>query len=954
MKPLINRLLLEGEIAALELLVKDPLTVTPAEHEQQCELRRRLIQRLAAAGKDEKHAWHSCGLAALLTSTPGGVTASQRQEAWGYYIAALQVYEQHGRVLDVAQIHGNLGRLALLAALSSASNARLARNHLLEAEKGIPAEQMPQEWGALQLMLSEAEVLLAQVEGLEVDQHTISRLERACEHFARHNLPGDLAGAYVNLGKLYISRSTGDRGDQIERGLHLLREATVLYTSSGLMQYVATTQINLCIGYFSRLKGPSRVNLNQAIRYGLAACHILERQAWPEPLALASLNLANAYIERWMPGDGGRAKRYLHRALQYYTASEHPDTWGTIHNTFGVLAKRELDAGLPSRDEALEHFAQALRVFDRKSFPERYGVIQRSIAELYEPLIRLGQGDVEAEVLSRLVDAISHLSSEHTPGQFIETAILLGRMYRVVGRLADARQVLEQAHTAAIQQRTAALLLPSRADLVRRQAQLYELLVTVCLRMNDVEAAFHYAEIGKWRSFDDVLSNALAPVIETFDEKDTGKNLRELHAIWLEMDELTEKLLGSRPTTFRTFTREMYLQRLNWLRRRAAELDEQLMYTHPALKVTGQTQTVDARLCMSLATSMGAHFIEYYAHAAGWGAFVISSSGVIYQDLPSVSNKTLADAIRPELWEVDEPRFGEPDSVLTNQADAAQAILCNLYSVFFEPIASFLPPSGRLMIALHGSLHHIPFGALQNSTTGSHLIEHYTLSYTSSLTELALIASRQSKRPTEVPRKLLLSVAYPGKLNDPYFLPHVLEEADAICSIVPGATRIHLDEATAIAFLTQAPQHELIHCGCHGRFHFQYAEQSGLLLAGGWLTIQRLLLQLRLDKTRLCTLGACLSARTTPTRNDSFVGLHQTLLRCGATAVTASPWKVGDAAAAILFQHFYKQLITGISPAEALRDASLELRSRDQFTYPGHWAAFQLYGLGIEPVNTSP
>ena len=954
MKDWFARIKRDAEIAALQAALKPPNT--PEERWIQIALLRKIISLLVAEDQAIQRAMYRCSLAQVLTVPPEGASPADVEEAQACYTAALIVFEQVGEAVEVANTLVNLGRLSLIGASFSEEHVRLARTRLLKAESLIARETTPLRWALLQMMIADAELLLVNYEDPQAEGRALLRFERAREPLEQHGGLTEVAGLYNNLGKLYIMRGTGDLGEQYELGLQLFRRAVGLFTQAKEPIYVAATQINLCIAYFGRLRGPEALNLTQAIRYGLAARLLLSRLGSLRLLGLALLNLGHCYIQRDRPGDAARARRCLEQALVHVTHEEHPETWASAHNALAILLANAPPDDAAAPGDALRHFGATLTVFTPDAYPERWAVTNRSIVELALRQQSDNPAAIDPSLVDTLAVALHRLSPEHTPGQFVETATLLGRLYYADGRLAEARLALEQGHAAAASQRAAAILLPSRAKLAASHSQLYRLLVAVCLQLGDVEAALHYTEAGKWRSFFDTLADTRTPVAANPGDQATAQVFQELQTTWQEIDRLTDGLLNLRPQ-LGSAPREQTIQRLRFLYRRASALDEQLMYNHQALRATGATATLDVRSASALAERLCAHLVEYYEHAEGWGAFVVSPVGVVYARLPVDCSAILADAAMPDRWELTEPRFGSQDVAPGYEEHESPALLRQLYAAFVEPIATALPSSGRLHIALDGLLHRIPLAALEDPVGGGQLIDRYTLSFASSLTELALIEAREATRIPRSACNSLLSVAYPGQLGNPYYLPFVLEEAEAICAIMEEmrlherkvtATRLHEHGATAAAFLAQAPRHEILHCGCHGRFAALSAEHSGLLLAGGWLTIQQLLLQLSLAETRLCTLGACLGAHSAPGRDDTLVGLHQALLRCGTTAVVASPWKVGDAASAAFFRQFYSRLAAGANAPEALREASLLLRSDVTFAHPRHWAAFQLYGLGVE------
>jgi CHAT domain-containing protein len=110
----------------------------------------------------------------------------------------------------------------------------------------------------------------------------------------------------------------------------------------------------------------------------------------------------------------------------------------------------------------------------------------------------------------------------------------------------------------------------------------------------------------------------------------------------------------------------------------------------------------------------------------------------------------------------------------------------------------------------------------------------------------------------------------------------------------------------------------------------------------------------------LVVLSACNTALGKEVKGEGLIGLTRGFMYSGARGVVASLWKVDDDATAELMKHFYAGLFQkGLTPAAALRDAQLALRSQKRWRSPYYWAAFVIQGeydqkeLGGEQRNRS-
>jgi CHAT domain-containing protein len=92
----------------------------------------------------------------------------------------------------------------------------------------------------------------------------------------------------------------------------------------------------------------------------------------------------------------------------------------------------------------------------------------------------------------------------------------------------------------------------------------------------------------------------------------------------------------------------------------------------------------------------------------------------------------------------------------------------------------------------------------------------------------------------------------------------------------------------------------------------------------------------------LLVLSAC---QTASGDHKAVLGLAGIAVRSGARSTLASLWRVQDRSTAQLMVAFYQALSQpGVSKAEALRQAQLQLLSDPQYAHPFFWSAFILIG----------
>lgn len=256
-----------------------------------------------------------------------------------------------------------------------------------------------------------------------------------------------------------------------------------------------------------------------------------------------------------------------------------------------------------------------------------------------------------------------------------------------------------------------------------------------------------------------------------------------------------------------------------------------------------------------------------------------------------------------------------------------------------------------LTIVPDDSLHGFPFAAIFYQ--GQYLIERYALS------RAFEFDSRPATAATVHREALLVGVAK-GAGNLPP-LPGTSDELDQIEQWLKlqrvAITRF--DEAvnkpaTKAGVLANLLQAGFFHIACHGIFHPNQPDQSGLVLIpdSGQSEIISLrdLAETNLSGLQHATLSSCWSADNFVLPGRWIISLPETLWRAGAQSILGSLWPVSDALAVAFMTNFYNYLAK-LPRDQALQRAQLDCLHRNFPGYddidtalPIHWAGFNLYG----------
>jgi CHAT domain-containing protein len=176
-------------------------------------------------------------------------------------------------------------------------------------------------------------------------------------------------------------------------------------------------------------------------------------------------------------------------------------------------------------------------------------------------------------------------------------------------------------------------------------------------------------------------------------------------------------------------------------------------------------------------------------------------------------------------------------------------------------------------------------------------------------------------------------------------LDHVREELASLHETLGG--EVLLD----IAFRREAVEAALaedrfgvVHVATHAEFAAD-SDESFLVAWDGRLSGRELAatiggLRFRDEPLELLTLSACETARGS---ERATLGLLGIAVQAGARSAVGSLWKVSDDSTARLMQVFYSGLAReGLSRAEALRRAQLEIVHAPEWGHPLYWSGFVL------------
>ncbi len=235
------------------------------------------------------------------------------------------------------------------------------------------------------------------------------------------------------------------------------------------------------------------------------------------------------------------------------------------------------------------------------------------------------------------------------------------------------------------------------------------------------------------------------------------------------------------------------------------------------------------------------------------------------------------------------------------------------------------------------SLWKIPFQAL-SSNGEKYLIEEKLISYAPSIS--ILLEQLKGTKPNRQTLQALANSSFETKL-----LQYVNSEASTVAGIYNSKPIIN---ATVGDFSRMSEKFDILHLSMHAEVSNNQPLDSflGFRKIGsdsGRLTVEDLL-KLKLKKGSLVFLASCDTNKVL--NGEGLVSLAWGMMGAGATTVISTQWEANDKSTAVFTNSFYKNYKQGISSAEALQKASIELikNKSGNMHEPYYWADFTLSG----------
>jgi CHAT domain-containing protein len=275
-----------------------------------------------------------------------------------------------------------------------------------------------------------------------------------------------------------------------------------------------------------------------------------------------------------------------------------------------------------------------------------------------------------------------------------------------------------------------------------------------------------------------------------------------------------------------------------------------------------------------------------------------------------------------------------------------------------RPLAELLLPrqvralaaGAPLIVVPDELLVEVPFAALPDASGRRALVESHPLVLAPSLSlSLATPAPAPGESAASTAALFVVDPAFDERrFRGLERLPAARRSAALYAALYPHAAILAEGEATLSRLLPLLDRHQLFQFDGHVLARGESPDQRGLLLAAGGRDVMSAadLPARPFRRLRRVILAGCATAPRPYAGTSDWGGLAAAFLARGVPEVITTSWDVGDEPAAALAAALHRHLVAGEPAYQALQHAQLELlRSPDRrLAAPSAWAAYQCLG----------
>jgi CHAT domain-containing protein/Tfp pilus assembly protein PilF len=812
----------------------------------------------------------------------------QYQQAFSYYQQALAV---RGQLQDKVGIRTTLGNLG-----SVANNLGQYQQALTFYQQALTLYQEVSDHKNERATLQDMAVVQS---NLAQNQQAIESLEKALENCRddKDCRDGKEVGATLNkIGEFHNNLG------QYQEALKSLGEARNSSQKVG---------DNLTVGAIHKNIGAVYTNLGQpekALEFLQQSLDFLRKAGEPKEVLLAINDLAIAYRRL---NNLEKALELLREALDISSQAGDKARFGAILNNIGTVYDENNQA-----QKALKFYQEALTVSQQIGNRPAVSTILNNIGVIYN---NENQPEKALDFYQQALAIQREISDRAGEKQ---TLYNMGLSYEKQNNVAQAIDYYQQAVEVAESIQGEIKIEELKATFASQQVNVYSRLINLLWDKGDFEAAFNYIERSRARAFLDQLAGGK---IDLRTEGNSQLLARE-QALKAEIIALHQQRIALRNPPKNEWDNNAIADVENQVDAREREYEDLLIQLKLQNPKTADLISVDVAPLSDIQRLLDTDttLVEYFVTDKRTLAFIIT-----HNSLKSVS----LDASREDLAKKLK-QFRD----FSSRDNPYPAELQQLHQWLIVPLKPYLN-TPKIGIVPHNILHYLPFAALSDGKR--YLSDDYTLFNLPSANSLRFLPKEHTSGANTV-----LALGNPAIDEHLPPLKHAKQEVEAIARLF-NTRAIVGKAATKSVLWSRARGAGTLHLAVHSEYNPNNPLFSTLYLAedaqnDGRLEVHEIYGLDLSTGTNLVVLSACKTQIGELSEGDEVVGLNRAFLYAGTPTVIASLWHVDDRATRLLMERFYNHLIQGMSKAQALRQAQIELRA--EYSHPFYWSAFVLTG----------
>jgi CHAT domain-containing protein len=330
----------------------------------------------------------------------------------------------------------------------------------------------------------------------------------------RQEYAKDWARTQNNLAAAYSDRIRGEKADNLEIAIAASEKALSVFTSKAFPENWAMTKNNLAITYRNRIRGEKADNLEIAISAYQASLSVYTREAFPFEWARSKNNLGLAYINRIRGGKANNLEMAIaasEASLSIYTREAFPENWANSQINLGLAYSDRIRGEKADNLEiAISASEASLSVYTREEFPFEWARSKNNLAAAYRNRIRGKKADNLEIAIAASEASLSVYTRKAFPINHAEALSNLGLTYRDNFQLPAAYHTFNTAIETVESIRSEIIIggETDRQKLAEEWNDIYQIMVELCIEMQNKTTAIEYIERSKTRNLVELFHNS--------------------------------------------------------------------------------------------------------------------------------------------------------------------------------------------------------------------------------------------------------------------------------------------------------------------------------------------------------------------------------------------------------------------------------------------------------------